>query len=187
VGAGQVALVNSSADTSWSDWPKHKTFVPWLHGLGKQLAARTGHDNARQVTRLLAGDDAEIDLGPRARKVEMTMHCPDGQNRPLTTDDSGRIRNPGLSIPGIYSLHSRDGMEVQRVAVNLPPRESDLAALKPGEFQQQLTRVQVPRETSPGAIIFGSKTGQKEFWRLLLLATVGLLLLETLVANRSSA
>lgn len=187
VGSGQVALVNSSADTSWSDWPKHKTFVPWLHSLCKQLAARTNHEHAQQLTSLLAGDDAEMDLGPGARKAEFTMHSPDGQNRPLTTDDSGRIRNPGLSVPGIYSLHGRDGMEVQRVAVNLPPRESDLAALKPGDFQQQLARVQVPRDTSPGAMLFGSKTGQKEFWRLLLLATVGLLLLETLVANRSSA
>ncbi len=43
VGRGQVALVNSSADTSWNDWPKHKTFVPWLHSLGRQLVSQATH------------------------------------------------------------------------------------------------------------------------------------------------
>jgi hypothetical protein len=187
VGSGQVALVNSSADASWSDWPKHKTFVPWLHGLARQLDRRASQKQDRQVTSRLAGDDTEMDLGPGAGKAELTIDCPDKQTRSLATDDLGRIRNPGLTSPGIYSFHNRAGNEVHRVAVNLPSRESDLAAWKPGDFQQQLTRVQVPRETSPAAILFGSKTGQKEFWRLLLLAAVGFLLLETLLANRSSA
>src|SRR5262249_9097878 len=40
VGKGRVALVNASADAAWTDWPKHKTFVPFVHGLTKLVVQR---------------------------------------------------------------------------------------------------------------------------------------------------
>jgi hypothetical protein len=187
VGRGRVALVNSSADTSWNDWPKHKTFVPWLHGLGKQLALKDAHIHARGAMSLLAEDELEVNLGPEARKAQFVMQQPGGQKLALTADDLGRLHAPGQWAPGVYSVQDRDGREIQRLAVNIPPRESDLAAWRPLDWQQQLVRGQAPQRTSPSAILYDSKPGRKELWRLLLLAALGLLLLETIVANRSSA
>ncbi len=187
VGQGQVGLVNSSADTTWNDWPKHKTFVPWLHGLGKQLSRKVPRAPTAERTPLISGDDMEIDLVSAAPKAGYILRCPGGQKLSLLADERSRLRTTGFFVPGIYSVQDGRGWEIQRLAVNLPPRESDLASLPPLEFQQQLLRVQQPRSTSPGALLFGSRIGQKEFWRLLLLGALGLLLMETLVSNRTSA
>ena len=186
-GRGRVALVNSSADTSWNDWPKHKTFVPWLHGLGKQLAPAAARTHAAAALSLAATEELEIDLGAGAKKAQVTLRRPGGQTQALAADDLGRLRAPGGSMPGIYSVQDLEGREVQRLAVNIPARESDLAAWRPLDWQQQLVRNQPPQQTSARALFFGSRGGRREFWRLLLLAALGLLLVETIVANRSPA
>jgi hypothetical protein len=115
------------------------------------------------------------------------LQQPGGQKSGLTADDLGRLHAPGQWAPGVYSVQDRDGREIQRLAVNIPPQESDLAAWGPLDWQQQLVRSQAPQRTSASAILYDSKPGRKELWRLLLLAALGLLLLETIVANRSSA
>jgi hypothetical protein len=186
-GRGQVALVNSSADTSWNDWPKHKTFVPWLHGLGKQLAPRTAHRLAPETKQVLTGDDLEFDLAANAPTGRLVLQGPGGQKWPLVADERSRLHASGSFMPGIYSVRDEKDREIQRLAVNLPPHESDLAALQPPDFQRQLVRIQDPPRTSRGTSLFGSKTGQQEFWRLLLLGVLGLLLMETLVSNRTPA
>jgi hypothetical protein len=187
VGRGQVALVNSSADTSWNDWPKHKTFVPWLHSLGKQLASQAAHAPAPAPRNVLAEDDLEIGLAGGAPKGRMILQCPGGQKLPLAADGRSRSAASGPFMPGVYSIQDEKGQEMRRVAVNLPPRESDLAAMPPLEFRQQIVRREEPPGTSPSALLFGSKNSTKEFWRLLLLGVLGLLLMETLVSNRTSA
>jgi hypothetical protein len=187
VGRGRVALVNSSADASWNDWPKHKTFVPWLHGLGRQVAPGGTHIHVAKAMSLLAAEELEVNLGPGARKAQFVVQQPGGQKLAVTADDLGRLHAPGQRAPGIYSVQDRDGREIQRLAVNIPSRESDLAAWRPLDWQQQLARSQAPLRTSASAILYDSRPGRKELWRLLLLAALGLLLLETIVANRSSA
>ena len=187
VGRGQVALVNSSADTSWNDWPKHKTFLPWLHRLGRQLAAKASHAPAPQAGNMLAEDDMEIDLADTAPKGQLVLQGPGGQKLPLAADGGRRFHASGSFMPGVYSVQGEKGLEIERVAVNLPPQESDLAAMPALEFQKQLVRHEEPPRTSPGALLFGSKSSQKELWRLVLLGVLGLLLMETLVSNRTSA
>ena len=62
-------MVNSSADTSWNDWPKHKTFVPWLHGLGRQVAPGGAHIHAAKAMSLLAAEELEVNIfGVHAHK-----------------------------------------------------------------------------------------------------------------------
>jgi hypothetical protein len=180
VGRGQVALVNSSADTSWNDWPKHKTFVPWLHSLGKQLASQTRNPKP-ESPKAEGRPKSEI----RIRPSEFGL--PSGFD--LRVSDLGQSPSDAWEPlkPGIYSVQDEKGLELRRVAVNLPPQESDLAAMPPLEFRQQLARVDEPPRISPAAFLFGSKPGAKEFWRLLLLGVLGLLLMETLVSNRTSA
>ncbi len=187
LGRGYVALIDTSADTSWSDWPKHKTFVPWLHGLGKQLARKRGQLEVPASKSLLVGDEIEIDLGPGARKAQFVLQCPNRAKLTLAADDLGRLRKPDLVGPGIYSIQTGDGRELERIAVNLPLQESDLAAFRPLEFQQQIARLDQPAKTMPGLALLGTRAGEKEFWRLLLLGALGLLVAETLVANRTSA
>ena len=65
LGKGHLILVNSSADTSWNDWPKHKTFVPWLHSAGHFLAGLTSQQTMQTEIHVVAGSERDVDLGKR--------------------------------------------------------------------------------------------------------------------------
>jgi hypothetical protein len=184
---GRVVLVNTSADTAWTDWPKHKTFVPWLHSICYHLAARAGADQLRTATHLVAVDDAEVSVGAFGKQHNLFLNGPGDKKTTVIADADGRLRNADFSVPGSYVLSDQAGHEVQRVAVNLPTEESDLAALTSVEFQRQLVRV--PEQTRPtlAAEFFGIKSQHKEIWRILLLAVLGLLFAEVFVANRTFA
>jgi hypothetical protein len=187
VGRGHVVLVNTSADTSWNDWPKHKTFVPWLHGTGLFLAGSTPRDQIQSQASLLAGADTDIDLGPGATKASFKSVLPDNKEVNWATDAQGQIRDVVFSKPGIYRVRDERGADVRRIAVNVPTQESDLSALSANDFQQQIARVRQPANTTLAAGLFGSAGHHKELWRVLLLAVLVLLFLELLVANRTLA
>ena len=55
IGGGHVVLADTSADTSWSDWPKHPTFVPWLYG----------------VCHYLVGDELSLGAAPQEPLVSL--------------------------------------------------------------------------------------------------------------------
>jgi hypothetical protein len=186
VGRGRVVLVNTSADTAWTDWPKHKTFVPWLHSVCYHLAARAGAEPTRTALRLVAADDVDIPLGPSAKQKTFQVSRPGTNTLTVTADENGRLRNADFSRPGIYSVRDQAGQEVRRVAVNLPLEESDLTALTAAEFQRQLVRLEKPQETAAGSF-WGIRNQRNEFWRLLLLAVLGLLFAEVFLANRTYA
>ncbi len=187
LGRGRVALVNTSADTAWTDWPKHRTFVPWLHSLCHWLAPRASAEPARTASHLSATDDADIALGGPAGRQSFRVVRPGKAETNAVADASGRLRNLDFGQPGIYSIRDRAGVEVQRVAVNVPGEESDLTALTPAEFQRQLTRLPEAQRDTLAAGLFGDKDGQKELWRFFLLAVLVLLFAEVFVANRSYA
>jgi hypothetical protein len=187
VGRGRVALVNTSADRAWTDWPRHKTFVPWLHSMGYLLTQRAGAEPGRAAAHLLAADDADVALGTAARSQTLRF-CPPGKPAlPVTADASGRVRNLDCSTPGVYSLREQGGRELQRVAVNVPGEESDLSALGPAAFDRQLARIPEPRPDTLLAGLFGEQESQNELWRLLLLSVLALLFVEVFLANRSYA
>lgn len=187
LGQGRVALVNTSADASWTDWPKHKTFVPWLHGLGKHLVQKAGPDRIQETNSFVAGDDFEIELGSAAAKSQFKLQPPGGKEKVVTTDDMGRLHDADLAVPGNYSLRDPAGQERRRISVNSPAQESDLTAMPSNEFQLQLVRVQEPQKTTLAAGLFGSTGNQKEFWRVLLLGVLALLFIEIFAANRTLA
>jgi hypothetical protein len=62
-GQGRVALVNTTADTAWTDWPKRRTFVPWIHGLAHWLLAGEADPAASAETSPVAGAEVELVLG----------------------------------------------------------------------------------------------------------------------------
>jgi hypothetical protein len=185
VGRGRVALANTSADTGWTDWPKHKTFVPWLHQVCRHLGQASNSGQALAAQRLVTADDAELALGTPQKQVSLRRLG--GPASKLTADAEGRVQLVNINDPGIYLLQDQDGRELQRLVVNLPAEESDLTAIKPAEFLQRLTRSDQPLHRPAGNGWFGSNQRQKELWRLLLLGVLGLLLGEVLLANRTYA
>jgi hypothetical protein len=187
VGRGRVVLVNTSADTLWNDWPKHKTFVPWLHGVAQYLTGPTESKALKPTPTLIAGTDAEIALGPAAAKTTVKIQGPGGKDVTTTADDQGQLLGLAWTRPGVYVVRDSSGKELRRLAVNVPPQESDLAALSANDFQQQLPRASESQPSSLLAGLFGSTSNHRELWRVLLFAALGLLLVELFVANRTLA
>jgi hypothetical protein len=186
VGRGNVVLVNTSANTAWNDWPKHKTFVPFIHGVTKFAAQTSAHDQLQEGDSFVAGEDFDVETGAAGRLAQFTLRSPDGKEVRLTADEQGRLREPGMAMPGVYSLRNKSSHEIRRMAVNLPPQESNLETLRPADFQQQLVRIQDNPKETLAAGLFGARHNQREFWTVLLLAALVLLLVEPFVANRTS-
>lgn len=185
-GQGRVALVNTSADTQWNDWPKHKTFVPFLHGLAKYVGQTATHDSVQENNSFVAGEDFDLETGTAGRLAQFTLRQPDGKEIHSTADEQGRLRDPGMTLPGVYSLRDQASREVRRMAVNLPPQESNLEALRPADFPQQLVRVQDNPKQTLAAGLLGTRNDRREYWTALLLGALILLLVEPFVANRTS-
>src|SRR6185437_5992456 len=186
VGRGRVVVVNASADTAWDDWPKHKTFVPFIHGLTRFAAQTSIHESVAENDSFVAGDDVELETGPGGRGAQFLLRSPGGKETRLTADQQGRLRDPAMNVPGVYSLRDKSGREVRRLALNLPAQESNLESLRPTELQQQLVRGPGNPKETLAAGLFGSRHHQREFWTALLLAALVLLLVEPFVANRTS-
>lgn len=81
-------------------------------------------------------------------------------------------------------MSDESGRERWRLAANPPPIESDLAALEPSAADGRLARrTDAESDLPPGW--FGNEPGRQEWWRILLAAALALLLIETVVANRT--
>ena len=183
-GKGRIALVNTSVDTSWTDWPKRKTFVPWLHGLAAYAAGRPPSLTTAEAATVLAENSAEVDLGGPMSNRSLRLREPNGSESPVAPDIQGRVALTPAH-PGFYSVRDAAGREVRPVAVNIPPSESDLHALTAEQVQRQIVRVSEPLKTSVMVGFLGHT--DRELWRILLVVGLILLFLESLLANRTFA
>jgi hypothetical protein len=175
IGAGQIVLVNTSATTSWTDWPKRKTFVPWLHSLVQALA---GAERGKAViASATCGEFAEID----AKQLVM-VRDESARSKTVNADSSGKARLD-LNEPGVFRVSDAAGRELQRLAVNVPASESDLAYMSDREFAGKIARTS---EESSGAEVTIDGVRQRPLWPMLLGACLVLLLAEVVLANRTN-
>lgn len=185
IGRGRVLFVNATADVQWHDWPRHKTFVPWLHGTARFLVGRNLETESTRNLSLLTGTETDLLLDKEWRGSSLKWVRPDGQEQTVIADDQGRVHGLEIRLPGIYSLRDSHHRELRRLAANVPPEESDLTALTPQEMQTRLVRAEMPSPDSAAALLLGGDTGQREWWRFLLLAGLLLMLAETIMGNRT--
>ncbi len=185
IGEGHVVLINSSADTAWTDWQKHKTFVPWLHATGYFLSGRNAARETIAPATIASGSEMDVDLG--LKKQPISLERQGAAASTLTTDEDGNLRDVPFTQPGIYSFKDATGREIRRVAVNLQPSESDLALFPPAEFEQQLVHGTEPPSQTLMAGLLGDPARGKELWRILLLAALAFLIFEPMLANKTVA
>lgn len=184
-GRGRVVFVNTAADTAWGDWPKHRTYLPWLQNAVQWLAGREGEPSLRAGANLVAGAEEELELGPGFANARLTLTGPTGKPAVLTANAQGRVALTPAE-PGFYLLADAQGQEVRRFSANAPTAEADLAAWRPGDLQAQVARTG-NEQTNLAAGLFGGGRQHREFWRVLLMVALALLFVETLFANRSYA
>jgi hypothetical protein len=185
VGAGRVVLVNTSADTTWTDWPKHKTFVPWVHGLTRHLAGRTDDRLLTAGPSAVTGTESTVELGA-GQGERWTLLNPAGESLPLAVTPAGEAHFD-VSLPGIHRLRDAAGLVQHAISAQVPAAESELTGLRPTDVQPRLVRAVDQSDGGVTTALFGSDQNRREYWRLLLLAAFGLIIVETVVSNRSTA
>jgi hypothetical protein len=180
LGQGHIVLVNTSPNTAWTDWPKRRTFVPWLEGV---LAMAAGHP--------LRGT-----ISPAPEVI-----CGTENRVPVSSASIVRLRGPGKILefqpqngviavqaeqPGVYEVEKNNpGQEFAGFTASIPEAESDLAGMTTQEFLQSIKRIHdVP---GAGPFLGLSSAGSRELWRFFLLGGLVFLATEFLLANRTWA
>ena len=177
---GEVAALMMGIDPSWSDLPRSGFIVPLVH----RLVERLSRTNSRPAAAMV-GQDLIAGLGNApAERVEVEL--PSG--RTLTTE----LRLAGASTavvervsgPGIYRFHA-GGRTVALGAVNVDPRESDLAPADRSEIEEYLSPL--PHTfIEPGARleeeVLQARYG-RELWRAFLYVALVLLAVEMYLAR----
>jgi hypothetical protein len=179
LGQGRIVLVNTSADTAWTDWPKRRTYVPWLQGVVALAAGRPAQAPASAAPELVCGAESRVAVNSL---LPVRLRGPAGIAELPARAGVITLR---ADQPGVYTAERAPGQEFLGFTGSVPREESDLAGMTTEEFLQSVTRT--GDTASFGSILALSGGNSWELWPLLLLAGLGLLVAESLLANRTWA
>jgi hypothetical protein len=183
---GRVVLVATSADLSWTAMPLWPSFVPLVQEIVTWCAAGRGPQRNLEVGEVLGGPV------PAAADAPVRVQGPNGKSRRVNVQSQGGYSEWSFgdtTLCGVYAAaFGPRATSGESFAVNVDPRQSDLAPVAEDELKNDLwpgvpllyqTAWRNPnaRTAAPSA-----RAGQ---WHVgLLYAVFGLLLAETLLAWR---
>jgi hypothetical protein len=157
LGRGTIVCFTSSADRQWSDWPRSRLFLPLVYQL---LGYQTG-----------------LTAGGRVRPIVLEGNA---------TTPPGGTALPADAAPGIVA---GDGYTL---VINGSPRESETERCPAEEFIDRfgLKLAEAGEEPQAAETIeagLASDMIESEVWHWVALLVLAVLLLESLVANRTAA
>jgi hypothetical protein len=175
-GSGKVLLLSTTFDTAWSDLPLTPMFLPLVRQMLEYLGGRTTSAwyTIGQVFTAPSDPDGSLPA----------VQNPGGVRVDEQRTQAGEL-SVGASEIGFYRLRYRDRTE--HVAVNLDGKESDLSKLNIEDFVAAVSpdlgtnnQPVVPQERlSPKDI-----EARQRVWLPLLIASLGLFLIEAVMARR---
>jgi hypothetical protein len=190
VGSGRVIVWTSTLDDTWTDVAVKPVFLPLVHQLVRYLAHYEPPMSWMTVGQVL-------DLNARGRnRPDRVVVTPSGQR--LThgvvsgegmPTDSGVLE---LTEQGIYEIRTTGAAANARpeaIAVDLDPAESDLAPLDPQELVAFVTghaAAETPEPAATQEMTREEAERRQSLWWYLLMGGLGLLALESAIANRLS-
>ncbi len=190
-GQGTALVTAVAPDRAWSDLPVRGLFAPLLYRAAFYLSS----DEAGAGASLVAGEASALRLPGVGGEAPLVLVGPEGSERvPEQQRLFGAVlveTSAALRTPGIYEVWQGRQL-VRRVALNLDPRESDLAALDADEAARRLaeaTGLSV-RALDAGAgaarIAEALRTERVgvEIWNVFLLLALAFLVAETVVARQ---
>jgi hypothetical protein len=193
---GRVILCTVPLDTSWrTNLTSLEAFVPLVHELTYYLAgARAAEHN------LTPGQPIRYETGSEAELNELALKPPGGDNKRIVYDNpvpsdaclaevQRRPRGPlvvygGTRETGVYVLTNR-GRPNYYVA-QPDPRESDLTPCEQDDRERVAALVPVTYENDRERIVslMASAEQRQDLWHWLLLAVVGMLVIEVWMTRR---
>jgi hypothetical protein len=185
---GRVVLVATSAEVAWSGLPLWPSFVPLIQEMLSYLVA--GEAMQRNLT---VGEPIDVTAAAAAADSPVTVQTPDGRSLNLALRLHGETAGFEFAETGRSGFYTvMIGSPLNRretFAVNVDPKESDLAQLTVEELRDEVwpgvhflhqTTWQNAAEPIAAATLVRPAGLQVE----LLYCVFGLLLLETLLAWR---
>jgi hypothetical protein len=176
LGKGSVVVLASSWRPVDSQLALSSKFVPLLHAMLEQSS-----DLPPQKAQYFTGDEIPLPPGPHP----LTIRQPDGTEVPA---EAG-AKFTATDQPGVYQV-SPGGM---RFVVNLPPEESRVAPLAVDRFTGLGVPLRDALAPTPAELALRESRAEaieveqrQKLWRWLIVAALGVLLLETLIAGRLS-
>ena len=190
-GRGRVILAASGARLRDSDLPRRPLFVPLIHGLATYLAS-----SAEERRNLLLGESLVLRVEGAPPGAQATVTDPSGASQEvpierLSDDAAGlgaqtAVRYGPLNLPGFYTVKVGAGAAERSsvFAANLDPEESNLKRLTADALArvEKLLGFQLVRNVADLRLYAGDLE-RREWWRPILWAVVGLMLIEVLVTR----
>jgi hypothetical protein len=185
IGSGRCLVMTAGWHPADGQFALSSKFVPLLNVLLDQSLGQPA-----SAARLEVGDP--IDLAwlaqtPAHRGKAVKVTGPDG--KALAMDERQRIT--ATDEPGIYAIAV--GEETMHLAVNLAARESETAPLAADELEkrgvklwQSTTHLAAAQAEHHRQMRMGELENKHKIWRWLIVAALGVLMIETFVAGRFS-
>jgi|GEM_PF-2665746 len=176
VGEGRSLLITTTCNADWTDFPKRGTFLPMAHQMIRFLSPR---DRTSRSLLSLEEDLGQTFGGSRSYK-ELEALSAVGPNGARV-----KVTEP-LTRPGLYHILNQDGKRVTRsVAVNLNTRESNPARVDMSEIASLGVSPQAEQKAieASGRALWDERGRASNWWRHLLAAVLGLMMVELAVAN----
>nr|WP_272507547.1 BatA domain-containing protein [Salinibacter ruber] len=189
-GSGRLLLSAVAPTQAWSDLPVRGLFVPLLYRSVYYLSATTSVAGEQ----LVAGRPAELRVTGVPPEASVRLHGPDGievapEQRTLFGATLVQVGGT-LTTPGLYDVQA-GSTRVRRVAVNVPPAESNLQAAAPEEASERLgtatgapVRAVAAAETEDLKETLRTRRAGTELWNVFLLLALVFLAAEMLVASQ---
>ena len=193
-GNGRVVTWASGLSNSWNDFPVQPVFLPFVHQLGRYLAAY-----APERTWFTTGEVIDLSQYPIATASvsamtgadeeyghELVVDFPSGESHVQQVDADTRYLT--LEHQGVYRVRmlGNDDGPVGTVAVNVSPAESDLATIDPEELVSAVTSTGLGerRATVSATLTPAERERRQGMWWYLLMVALLVLVAETTISNR---
>jgi len=172
-GQGNVLMFASSLDTEWNNLPLQGMFLPFIHESIRYLAQASTKERAYRIGNL-------IDLSDVTANAAITVTGPSGEALGLNQGGNSLM-------PKVVGFLTVEGLQTPLYyAVNANPEESNLERMAPSALHDQI----INPETAPTQSLqvrtnelMNEIEGPQRVWWWILLFVMGLLLLETRIAN----
>jgi hypothetical protein len=197
VGSGRVIAFAAPLDDSWTEFPKHPMFLPFVVLTGQYLGQYAEPIAFYTVGRMLdvsapvaaiVREGAAGDTVTASRKTSGVVMSPDGKQ---VTIGEGGAPSIELAQQGFYSVRMQGATgRPFAVAVDLDPAESDLSSLPPAEFVTTATGRAAVTTTGQSLehpeLTVEDIEKKQGIWWFLFAAAAAALLAEAILSNRLS-
>jgi hypothetical protein len=181
IGNGEVMLLTTSVDKSWSHLCELPAFLPFMHGCVAQMLGRSG-----ALFNGVAGD--RLRWAPPNPQKEYYVVPPGGERvflgKPKDFDGEMRLPTFDTSTAGVYRIEAEDGSSGDRFVFVPDLRESEnLDTLSDDQIDEQIGFHPVHLKTGfEGSAFTGTERSRNEWTTWVLTALLLFALGETLWA-----